>query len=161
MDTSSASGVREALLRAGATPIGADAYEALRVAQAAPAYGQEMGQPYNPLETGLIGAIDFAKGCYIGQEVIARLDTYEKVQKHLVTLQFSEDARVSQGDSLAAEGRAVGLVTSVSPLTGDGLVGLGYVRKAHANPGCRLDLQAPAEGWAEVGSLSQLFGPGD
>jgi len=43
----------------------------------------------NPLETNLEDFIDFKKGCYIGQEVIARLQTYNKVQKKLVGLKFS------------------------------------------------------------------------
>ena len=58
-----------------------------------PAYGSEMSDTYNPLEAGLIGAIDFHKGCYIGQEVIARLDTYHKVQKYMVTLRFEFEHR--------------------------------------------------------------------
>ena len=149
------------LLDSGALPIGADAYDAVRVAQGVPAYGHEMGETFNPLEAGLIGSIDFAKGCYIGQEVIARLDTYQKVQKHLVTLKFGPDARVSQGDSLVRDGKKVGMVTSLSPVQGDILVGLGYVRKANASTGSRMDLEAPAQGWAEISGLSQIFGPGE
>ena len=64
-------------------------WEALRIKAGVPVYGREMGESYNPLEAGLIGAIDFEKGCYIGQEVIARLDTYDKVQKILVSLKVS------------------------------------------------------------------------
>ena len=94
-----AASVWDALLSAGVTPVGGEAYETLRIAQAVPQYGREMGEAYNPLETGLIGSIDFAKGCYIGQEVIARLDTYKKVQKYLVSLRFSADAVVSEGAS--------------------------------------------------------------
>ena len=157
-----APGLWQGLRAVGATPMGTGAYDALRVAHAVPVHGQEMGQAYNPLEAGLIGSIDFAKGCYIGQEVIARLDTYQKVQKHLVTLKFGPAAQVSQGASLMQEGRVVGAVTSLSPVPGaGGLIGLGYVRKAHASTGSRLDLEAPSEGWAEISGFSQLFGPGD
>ena len=157
-----APGLWQELLAAGVTPMGTGAYDALRVAHAVPIHGQEMGVAYNPLEAGLIGSIDFAKGCYIGQEVIARLDTYQKVQKHLVTLKFGPEAQVLQGASLVQEGRVVGTVTSLSPLPGSGgHIGLGYVRKAYASTGSRLDLEAPSEGWAEVSGFSQLFGPGD
>ena len=156
----SASGVWEALLAAGVPPMGAEAYDALRVARAVPTYGREMGEQYNPLEAGLIGSIDFTKGCYIGQEVIARLDSYQKVQKHLVTLKFGTAAQVCQGAEMVREGRVVGVVTSLSTLPEGGLVGMGYVRKAFASTGSRLDLQAPSEGSAEVSGFSQLFGPG-
>ena len=156
----SAPGVWGAIVATGAAPMGAEAYDALRVAHAVPTYGREMGEQYNPLEAGLIGSIDFTKGCYIGQEVMARLDSYQKVQKHLVTLKFGPAAQVSQGAEMVQEGRVVGVVTSLSTLPDGDLVGLGYVRKAFASTGSRLDLQAPAEGSAEVSGFSQVFGPG-
>lgn len=158
----SAAGIWSRLVEAGITPMGLDAYEALRVSHGVPAYGREMGEPYNPLEAGLIGSVDFRKGCYIGQEVIARLDTYHKVQKRLVMLRFPADATVSDGTSLLGEGQAIGTVTSVAsiPTTGE-LIGLGYVRIAGAAVGTRLELAEPSSGWAEVAELPQLFGPGE
>ena len=83
----------------GALTMGMEAYEALRVGLGAPSYDRELSEAYNPLETGLWGSISFTKGCYIGQEVIARLDTYQKVQKHLVSLSFSP-TRPSNKDQL-------------------------------------------------------------
>ncbi len=155
------------------TPIGTQAYTATRIAHAIPEYGREMGDAYNPLEAGLIGSIDFRKGCYIGQEVIARLDTYQKVQKRLVMLRFSLNADnadlttdlpagLFDGAALLHEGQQVGTVTSVSqtPTTGE-MVGLGYVRAAAATVGVRLELAEPASGWAEIADLPQLFGPGE
>ena len=157
-----ASDIWQHLLALGITPVGVEAFDAVRVAYAVPALGQEMGDSYNPLEAGLIGSIDFAKGCYIGQEVIARLDTYQKVQKHLVRLQFSPEAAVSEGASLIHNGQTVGSVTSVTTIpTGGGIIGLGYVRKASATVGARLELAEPAAGWAEIQDLPQLFGPGE
>ena len=158
--TEDASGVWGTLLAAGVAPMGTEAYDALRVAHAVPTYGREMGEQYNPLEAGLIGSIDFTKGCYIGQEVIARLDSYDKIQKHLVTLKFEQAAHVCQGAEMVQEGRVVGVVTSLGTLPDGDMVGLGYVRKAFASTGSRLDLQAPSEGFAEVSGVSQLFGPG-
>jgi folate-binding protein YgfZ len=126
-----------------------------------PEYGREISEAYNPLEAGLIGSIDFAKGCYIGQEVIARLDTYQKIQKHLVRLEFSADATVSEGAVLTNAGQEVGKITSVTNIpTGLGLVGMAYIRKASALPGKVLDLEEPASGQAEITALPQLFGPG-
>ena len=161
-DKEAALAVWQTLVEAGITPVGRDAYEAALVQYAVPRYGRELGDAYNPLEAGLIGSIDFAKGCYIGQEVIARLDTYKKVQKYLVRLRFSEGAAVSEGASLEQDGRNVGKVTSLAviPTTGE-LLGLGYVRTARAAAGVQLTLIAPAQGAAEVLDLPQLFGPGE
>jgi len=158
----SAPAVWSALVESKITPIGLRAYQALRVERAIPSHGREMGDAYNPLEAGLIGSIDFRKGCYIGQEVVARLVTYRKVQKHLVVLHFPEDAQVSEGDSLEYEGQKMGTVTSVARIPTSGqLIGMGYVRTASASVGTRLNLAAPASGAAEIAQLPLLFGPGE
>ena len=154
--------VWQRLAAAGVTPIGQEAFEAVQVRHAVPRYGRELGDAFNPLEAGLIGSVDFAKGCYIGQEVIARLDTYEKVQRYLARLRFSAGAVVSEGAVLEQEGRNVGQVTSLSviPTTGE-LLGLGYIRTAAAQSGAQLTLSAPAQGSAEIADLPQFFGPGE
>ena len=154
--------VWSALVESEITPMGLEAFQSLRVERAIPSYGREMGDTYNPLEAGLIGSVDFHKGCYIGQEVIARLDTYRKVQKHLVILHFPEDAQVSEGDSLEHEGKAVGSVTSLASIPTSGqMIGLGYVRAASAEVGTQLKLVAPGNGEAEIAELPLLFGPGE
>lgn len=159
--TEDVSAVWQGLTGSGITPMGAAASETARIFQGMPAHGSEMGDDFNPLEAGLIGAIDFTKGCYIGQEVIARLDTYKKVQKYLVKLAFDEGSSVSPGVVLTLEGKAVGKVTSVAsdPATGQD-IGLAYVRTLQAVAGTRLELEAPGgSGWAEILSLPQMFGP--
>ncbi len=137
-DPNAAARIAADLESAGAVSISAATAETLRIAQGRPAHGSEMSDTYNPLEAGLIGAIDFHKGCYIGQEVIARLDTYQKVQKYLVTLSF--DADPAQAGALPGarlindDGGAMGLVTSAAVVPGAdggaGVIGLGYVRTA-------------------------------
>ena len=156
-----ASPVWQHLVTAGITPVGMEAYEAVRVKYGAPSFGREIGESYNPLEAGLIGSINFEKGCYIGQEVIARLDTYKKVQRHLAMLRFPPGLAVPAGTSLRQEGQEVGAVTSVAriPTTGE-VVGLGYVKNSAAIVGIRLELAGIAGGWAQVEQLPQLFGPG-
>ena len=150
-DADAAARIVAALESGGAVRISAATAETLRISQGRPAYGAEMSDTYNPLEAGLIGAIDFHKGCYIGQEVIARLDTYQKVQKYLVSLRFEADgadaggiARALAGARLAdGDGKAVGLVTSatVAPgLDGAEVVGLGYVRTAALQVGGKLQV---------------------
>ena len=130
-----------------------------------------MSDTYNPLEAGLIGAIDFHKGCYIGQEVIARLDTYHKVQKYLVSLDF--DAEQTQAGALPGsrlvndEGAAMGLVTSATVVPGaDGahVIGLGYVRTAAVQVGGTLQVVTEEDNGdagitARITAQPLLFGP--
>ena len=154
-----AAGLWRHLIDQGAAPIGATAMDAVRVNHGVPEYGPELGEPYNPLEAGLIGSVDFTKGCYIGQEVIARLDSYKKVQKYLVSISF-DDASVSAGDELSHEGQSVGMITSVSPEPLDGVLrGLGYVKAAAATLGTRLSVAGHEKGSAEILALAQPFGP--
>ena len=152
--------VWERLTALGTCPMGIDAYEAVRVRYGVPVHGPEMGEPYNPLAAGLIGSIDFAKGCYIGQEVIARLDTYQKVQKRLVSLRFSPEATPSVGGDLRDDGKPVGTVTSaVRVPTTEETIGLGYVRTGSARVGARLEVAGSEGAWVEVLDLPELFGP--
>ena len=160
-DAAGGPAVGAALTAAGLTPVGQGAWDALMVSYAIPRCGRELGDGFNPLEAGLIGAVDFAKGCYIGQEVIARLDTYNKVQRYLAQLRFPEDAAVTEGAVLESGGRNVGRVTSLAtiPTTGERLA-LAYIRTAQAKPGARLELASPAQGYGEVVRLPLLFGDG-
>lgn len=88
------------LVAAGGAALDAGAYDAQRIARCAPRFGAEIDGGANPLELGLHGLVDFAKGCYIGQEVVARLDTYERVQRRLVRLDADEP--IAPGDPVGA-----------------------------------------------------------
>lgn len=162
VDATAGPAVGENLTAAGFVPIGQETWDAVMVSCAIPRYGRELGDAFNPLEAGLIGAVDFAKGCYIGQEVIARLDTYQKVQKYLVQLRFPPDATVAADANLVSDGRNIGQVTSLAanPATGE-LLGLGYVRTAYAEIGTRRELAAPNQGYGEIIARPQLFGAGE
>ncbi len=109
------------------TELSLDEYERIRVESGYPAFGSELTEDFNPLEAGLIEHISFNKGCYIGQEVVARLNTYEKVQRKLVKLVWNGTIK---GKDLSKEGRTAGVITSAL----DG-VGLGFVRNAYAKLG--------------------------
>ncbi|MDE2802996.1 MAG: hypothetical protein OXK21_08950, partial [Chloroflexota bacterium] len=122
----------------GVQPIGLEAMEALRVANGLPRWGLELGDAYNPLEAGLTESVSWTKGCYIGQEVVARLWTYHKVQKYLVGLAFQADGdtRPASGASLHVGDARAGALTSVAYSPGaEALLGLGYLRAAHATVG--------------------------
>ena len=71
--------------------IGDKAFQITRVESGMPDWSTEITQDYNPLEARLIHAISFTKGCYTGQEVIARLDTYDKVQKYLMIIELTKN----------------------------------------------------------------------
>ena len=123
----------------GMLPMGMEAYEALRIEAGVPAYGAELSEEVNPLEAGLNSSISFSKGCYVGQEVVARLNTYEKVKRYLVKLRFLDGPAPEPHVSLVVDGKEVGFTTSVAALPGDGqLIALGYVRVAQAQPGVKL-----------------------
>ena len=150
--------LREKLLAWGATPVGMEAWEAYRIGAGLPVYGKELDESRNPLEAGLTGAIDFDKGCYIGQEVIARLDTYEKVQRALVSLKIGGRGQWEEGDYLILDGRRVGTITSLARAPGgEEVVGLGYVRLADATVGKRFYGEGEGQ-WVEVVAVSELFG---
>ncbi len=147
----------EALEGQGAVVAGTEAWEAFRIGAGVPVYGRELGEGRNPLDAGLIGAIDFAKGCYIGQEVIARLDTYQKVQRALVGLRMG--GTWEEGDALTLEGRRMGEITSMARVSDSGeLVGLGYVRLAEATVGRRFEGEGSEDRWAEIVGVPKLFG---
>jgi folate-binding protein YgfZ len=124
-----------ALRDGGAVPVGADAVEAVRIERGIPAFGKELTEDYNPHEANLVHHVSFSKGCYIGQEVIARLQTYQKVSKYLVGLRW--DGEGPALDSfLVHDGKRMGIVTSAARLPHTGAnVGLGYVRKAFVEDG--------------------------
>lgn len=91
---------------------GMEAYLSARIEQKKPLPCKELSDKYNPLEAGLLDAVSFNKGCYIGQEVIARLDSYNKVQRHLVkiitTESIPDDSKIFLGN------KEIGIVTSSS-----------------------------------------------
>ena len=135
--------VRAALVDAGATLVSAGAWEAFRVANGAPAYGAEFGEATNPLESRLRGAISEDKGCYTGQEVVARLLTYGKVQRRLMSVALTgppEAGPAEAGSDLLADGARAGTLTSVADVPGVGHVGLALIARKRAAAGSAFDV---------------------
>ncbi len=136
---SAAPAAREALLAAGAAEANAETFEARRIIQGVPACGAEFGMFNNPLEARLLGSISDDKGCYTGQEVIARLQTYRKVRRLLMA--FTTDGEAAPGDALLDEGGAeAGAVTSAFRHPRGETIGLALVAARLAIPGTRLFL---------------------
>lgn len=123
--------------------IGEEAYNIYRVEQGLPTAPNELNDEYNPHEAGLIDFVDFEKGCYIGQEVIARLQTYDKVQRKLIGVKFSNPLENNTGHILVEEnGTEVGKVTSyVTSHKLNGPIGLAFIRNSHLLPGTELFLK--------------------
>ncbi len=133
-----AEAIWDRITRAGAVPAGAISLNAAQVAYGVPSPGAELTVDANPLEVRLKDLVSFTKGCYVGQEVVARLDTYDKLQKRLVAIE--SDSALTTGTQLTSDGKRAGKVTSVSPIPRSGTyVALGLVRRGYWVDGTQLD----------------------
>ena len=104
-----------------------DKFNNYRIVNNLAGYPTEINENYNPLEAGLKKYINFSKGCYVGQEVIARLDTYSKVKNRLVLIK--SDTEVDS--ELINKDKHIGNITSyTSPDFYNGDYKLAYIRKS-------------------------------
>jgi tRNA-modifying protein YgfZ len=141
-DADDTEAVRAALLSAGATPVSEQAAEIVRVERGRPRYGHELDDATIPQEAGLNDrAVSFTKGCYVGQETVARLFYRGKPNRHLRGLRLSEP--VPAGAQLQLGERVVGKVSSslVSPTHGP--IALALVRR-EAAPGDAVTVEGGA-----------------
>lgn len=129
-----------ALTAAGARPAGRIVRDILRVEAGAPEPGIDIDENVYPQEARLESAYSLDKGCYIGQEVVAKIDTYGGLNKRLVAVKFSNDDPIPRGTRLwrndEGEWRDLGVVTSwaYSFVLDTGLA-LAYVKRRHQKPG--------------------------
>ena len=137
------------LKAAGANACGHEAFEAARVEAGFPLYGHDITENNLPQEVARDRrAISFTKGCYLGQETVARIDALGHVNRTLVELRYLDAQVPKVGDSLTSGDDPVATITSVtwSPKFNVPLA-LGYVRRGYNAPGTRL---ASPKGPAEV-----------
>jgi tRNA-modifying protein YgfZ len=123
------------IVEAGAVPLGDRVWEQLRIEQGRPVPDRELTEDYNPLEAGLWQTISFNKGCYIGQETIARLNTYKGVKQHLWGIRLTAPA--APGSIITVGEEKVGILTSYTN-TDDGCFGLGYIRTKAGGAGLQV-----------------------
>jgi tRNA-modifying protein YgfZ len=144
--------VGQAIVDAGAKRCGPEAFEMARIEAGFPWYGPDISDKNLPQEVARDAlAISFVKGCYIGQETVARIDALGHVNKTLVGVRFAGDQVPAAGTELTAGGQGAGQVTSAvfSPRLNTPLA-LAYVRRGSEVPGTVLE---SAVGSAEVVSL--------
>lgn len=114
------------------------AREVLRVERFQPLYGVDLTDRNFPAEARLEASVSFDKGCYVGQEIVARIRSRGKVNRLLVKLGLERAAQ--PGDPITREGKAVGEVTSAVVSPESGPLALGYVRREAAAPGTELSV---------------------
>ncbi|HEY9693256.1 MAG TPA: folate-binding protein [Oculatellaceae cyanobacterium] len=119
----------------GAIALGDRVWQQLRIEQGRPVPDYELTDDYNPLEAGLFHTLSFEKGCYIGQETIARLNTYKGVKQQLWGIRLN--APVEPGTVLMVGDEKVGKLTSYTD-TDQGAFGLGYVRTKAGGVGLKV-----------------------
>jgi folate-binding protein YgfZ len=130
----------DALIAVGATAVGSEALECLRIASGSPRYGQDIRERDLPQETGQARALHFTKGCYVGQEIVERIHSRGAVHRKFTGFTF-EGSLPPAGTKLQSGGKDVGEVTSTAVLpTGqaDLNVALGYVRREAGASGTEL-----------------------
>jgi folate-binding protein YgfZ len=116
----------------------AGAFEILRIEAGTPRFGAELGSDVLPAEAGLEAAIAFDKGCYTGQEIVARVASRAQLRRRLVGLRLAGESPPVRGAPIEKDALRVGEITSgcFSPLFG--AIGLGFVRIPHGEPGSEL-----------------------
>ena len=117
----------------GATRLSEANYHVLRVENGLPAADFELTGNYTPLEVGLQASVSATKGCYTGQEVIARQVNYDKVTQHLVGLRLQAPGLA--GERAWVEGRPVGLLTSAAQSPRFGPLALAVIKRPYHHPG--------------------------
>lgn len=101
-----------ALTADGAVLIDDEIFNYLRIEAGIPRFGRELTTDYIPLEADLWDDVSFSKGCYIGQEIIARMESRGKLAKKLVRLTVEEGHTATAGAEIVQDGKSVGVVTS-------------------------------------------------
>lgn len=149
-----AAAVWQALLEVGAAqgivPAGSLTYNALRIRAGRPGVGRELSTEYLPLEIGLWDEVSFTKGCYTGQEILARMESRGKLAKTIVLLRLA--GWVEAPAKISAEGREIGVMSSSVQTPAGELLGIGVIKVASAQPGTHVTVGESTS--AEVTALA-------
>ena len=138
---------------AGAVTLGPDAYHVLRVEMGQPGPERELTDDFTPLEANLDRAISDAKGCYTGQEIIARQITYDKITRRLAGVRL--ESAVPLGSTVTVEGRTAGEITSVVESPRFGPIALAVIKRPHHAAGTAVQVRV-TDGETVGGMVSEL-----
>ena len=137
-----ASKVREALAGAGVEPIGAEAFESLRIEAATPLFGRDIDESVLLSEIPFENLLSHTKGCYPGQEVVVRIRDRGHVNRMLRGLALDGNQVPAQGAEVLVDDAAIGKVTSATWSFGLARpIALAFVRRQHAEPGTRVSVR--------------------
>jgi folate-binding protein YgfZ len=128
----------DALLAAGATPVGFEALELQRIVSGIPLYGVDIRERDLPQETEQARALNFNKGCYVGQEIVERIRSRGAVHRKFSGFVVERSAQIASGAKVIAGEKEVGEITSAASLRledGEKTVALGYLRREVSLPG--------------------------
>jgi len=118
------------------SPFGLESLESLRIEAGIPVYGIDVDETNMMLETGLLDAVSFTKGCYTGQEAVAMATYRGHVSKKLSGLQLQGEQLPLPGDKILKDDREVGQITSATRSERlQSIIALGYVKYGHFEPG--------------------------
>jgi folate-binding protein YgfZ len=135
IEPNAAASLYEGLLQAGASPAGGLTYNTLRIRAGRPAR-PELSNEYLPLEIGLWDEVHFAKGCYTGQEIIARMESRSKLAKTIVALDLEHF--VAAPAEVSFEGRAIGNLTSSVQAPSGEIFAIAIIKTQHIETGTSL-----------------------
>jgi len=127
-----------ALVKAGATPVGSEALELQRIVSGIPLYGMDIRERDLPQETEQTRALNFNKGCYVGQEIVERIRSRGAVHRKFSGFVAEGAAGIAPGNKIMAGEKEVGEVTSAARVqfpAGEKSVALGYIRREIGTPG--------------------------
>jgi folate-binding protein YgfZ len=127
-----------ALLAAGATPVGSEALEMQRIVAGVPLYGVDIRERDLPQETEQMRALNFNKGCYVGQEIVERIRSRGNVHRKFTGFLVEGAASITAGTRIISAEKEVGEITSAtvfSTAAGTRTIALGYIRREVGVPG--------------------------
>jgi folate-binding protein YgfZ len=134
-----------ALLAAGAAPVGSEALELQRIVSGIPRYGVDIRERDLPQETEQARALNFNKGCYVGQEIVERIRSRGAVHRRFTGFIVEGVAEIAAGTRIIAGEKEVGEITSAASLQlagADKTIALGYIRREAGVPGREVTIGA-------------------
>jgi aminomethyltransferase len=152
LDSANITQLLQEIINAGGTPAGSNAVELLRIACGIPAYGQDIRERDLPQETGQERALNFIKGCYIGQEIVERIRSRGAVHRKFTGFKI-DGLLPALGSKAQANGKEIAEITSAAVLplaNGELAVALGYVRREACPAGTEIEIGAAKATVTEV-----------